>query len=151
MATRAAEFMEKNRDANKPFFIQMSWHALHAPQNAMKTTLAKYAQRMGSSAEDKKLFFADGTYDGVVSSGTFLQGHVGPEALPELCRVLRPGGFMVFSVRPNYFQETRSVWMDTLAAEGMVDVTVSMRPYDKFGLMAPVVCCYKASSLRARL
>ncbi len=37
MAKRAAAFMEKNKKANKPFFIQMSWHALHAPQNAMKS------------------------------------------------------------------------------------------------------------------
>jgi hypothetical protein len=53
--------------------------------------------------------FTDAMYDGVVSSGTFLQGHVGPEALPELCRVLRPGGFMVFSMRPNYFDATKQV------------------------------------------
>jgi len=26
----------------KPFFIQLSWHALHSPQNALKATLEKY-------------------------------------------------------------------------------------------------------------
>lgn len=55
MAKRAAAFMEKNKRADKPFFIQMSWHALHAPQNAMKATLAKYAQKMGGSVEDKRV------------------------------------------------------------------------------------------------
>jgi len=55
MAKRAAAFMEKNRNANKPFFIQMSWHALHAPQNAMKATLAKYAAKIGGSAQDKRV------------------------------------------------------------------------------------------------
>ncbi|MCA9136884.1 MAG: sulfatase-like hydrolase/transferase [Planctomycetales bacterium] len=55
MAKRAVAFMEKNKQADKPFFIQMSWHALHAPQNAMKETLAKYAQRMNSSVEDKRV------------------------------------------------------------------------------------------------
>ena len=55
MARRATAFMEKNKKANKPFFIQMSWHALHAPQNALKTTLAKYAQKMGGSVEDKRV------------------------------------------------------------------------------------------------
>ena len=55
MAKRAVTFMEKNKNANKPFFIQMSWHALHAPQNAMKETLAKYAAKMGSSVDEKRV------------------------------------------------------------------------------------------------
>ncbi len=55
MAERAVTFMEKNKNANKPFFIQMSWHALHAPQNAMKETLAKYAAKMGSSVDEKRV------------------------------------------------------------------------------------------------
>ena len=55
MAQRAVAFMEKNKLAGKPFFIQMSWHALHAPQNAMKTTLAKYAKKMNSSVDEKRV------------------------------------------------------------------------------------------------
>ena len=55
MAKRAVAFMEKNKRANKPFFIQMSWHALHAPQNALKTTLTKYAQKMGRSVDEKRV------------------------------------------------------------------------------------------------
>ena len=55
MANRAVAFMEKSKGANKPFFIQMSWHALHAPQNAMKETLAKYSQRMNTSVEEKRV------------------------------------------------------------------------------------------------
>ena len=55
MAKRAAAFMEQSQRANKPFFIQMSWHALHAPQNAMQETLAKYAQRIGGSVDDKRI------------------------------------------------------------------------------------------------
>jgi len=47
MASRAALFMEKNKKAGKPFFIQMSWNALHASENALKATLAKY-EKLGS-------------------------------------------------------------------------------------------------------
>ena len=47
MASRAANFMEKNKKAGKPFFIQMSWNALHASENALKATLAKY-EKLGS-------------------------------------------------------------------------------------------------------
>jgi arylsulfatase A len=44
MADRAANFMEKNKNAKKPFYIQLSWNALHAPELAMKATQAKYAK-----------------------------------------------------------------------------------------------------------
>ena len=42
MGRRAAAFMEKNAKANKPFFIQMSYHALHYPENARPDTREKY-------------------------------------------------------------------------------------------------------------
>jgi arylsulfatase A-like enzyme len=37
--------MDKNAKAGKPFFIQLSWNALHAAENANKATLAKYEKR----------------------------------------------------------------------------------------------------------
>ncbi len=46
MAARAEKFMEKSQQAGKPFFIQMSWNALHASENALKATLAKYQEKM---------------------------------------------------------------------------------------------------------
>lgn len=42
MGKRAAAFMEKNIKADKPFFIQLSYNALHYPQNAKPATVAKY-------------------------------------------------------------------------------------------------------------
>ena len=33
----------------------------------------------------------DGSYDAIVSCGTFTHGHVGPECFPELLRITRPG------------------------------------------------------------
>lgn len=42
MVERAEEFMAKNSKAKKPFYIQLSWNALHAAENANKATLAKY-------------------------------------------------------------------------------------------------------------
>jgi len=46
MTDRAAAFMQKNAKAKKPFFIQLSWNALHAAENANKATLAKYEKLM---------------------------------------------------------------------------------------------------------
>lgn len=42
MVKSATAFMEKSKKAGKPFYIQMSWNALHAAGNANKATLAKY-------------------------------------------------------------------------------------------------------------
>lgn len=42
-------------------------------------------------------------YAGIVSSGTFTHGHVGPEALDRLLGVARPGALMVLSVN-------RAIW-----------------------------------------
>ncbi len=43
--------------------------------------------------------FADDAFAGVISAGVFTTGHVGAEALPELLRITRPGGILVFTVK----------------------------------------------------
>jgi predicted TPR repeat methyltransferase len=48
--------------------------------------------------------FADHAYGGVVSTGTFTLGHVGPGPLPELVRVTRPGGVICLSVRDSHYE-----------------------------------------------
>ncbi len=52
MADRAAAFMEKSSKATKPFFIQLSWNALHASENANQATLAKYERQL--NGENRK-------------------------------------------------------------------------------------------------
>lgn len=42
MGTRAVAFMERQVKAGKPFYLQMSYHALHRPENALKSTRAFY-------------------------------------------------------------------------------------------------------------
>ncbi len=63
MARRAEAFMDKSRKAGKSFFVQLSWNALHAPQNALRTTLAKYEKLTGGSGEDKRTAVAAITED----------------------------------------------------------------------------------------
>lgn len=50
-----------------------------------------------------RLDVADAAYRGVISAGTFTIGHVGPEAIDELLRVLAPGGVMVISVSARHW------------------------------------------------
>lgn len=53
----------------------------------------------------KPLSVPDNKYDVVTCIGTFLLGHVGPEALPEFVRILKLGGIVVATVRDNVWVE----------------------------------------------
>ena len=72
-----------------------------------------------------------GSYDAMISSGTFTCGHVGPEPFDELVRLLRPGGLWSFSIHmdiwePGGFRAT----LDRLVSQGQL-VCVEREP-DKF-------------------
>lgn len=58
-----------------------------------------YRNRIHGDVLDR-LEFEDASYGGVISCGTFTHGHVGPECLPELLRVVRPGGLFVCGTIP---------------------------------------------------
>ncbi len=62
MAERAEKFMAKSVKAGKPFYIQMSWNALHASENALKATLAKY-ERLAQGDNTKRATVAAITED----------------------------------------------------------------------------------------
>jgi predicted TPR repeat methyltransferase len=44
------------------------------------------------------------SYDGAISSGTFTHGHVGPQPLDEIFRVLKPGGILACTVHQDLWQ-----------------------------------------------
>jgi predicted TPR repeat methyltransferase len=46
----------------------------------------------------------DEIYDGVISSGTFTHGHVGPQPLDEIFRILRPGGILACTVHDDLWE-----------------------------------------------
>jgi arylsulfatase A-like enzyme len=62
MAERAEAFMKKTAAAGRPFFIQLSWKALHASENAIKATLAKY-ERLGGPSDGRRASVAAITED----------------------------------------------------------------------------------------
>lgn len=63
MAGRAEAFMTRSRDAGRPFFIQLSWNALHAAENALAATKRKYQRLAGGAADDKRTAVAAITED----------------------------------------------------------------------------------------
>ena len=48
-----------------------------------------------------KIDIPDDDFDALVITGVFTEAHAGPEALDELVRITRPGGVLVFSMRPD--------------------------------------------------
>jgi len=44
------------------------------------------------------------SYDGVISSGTFTHGHVGPEPLDDIFRILRTGGILACTVHKDLWE-----------------------------------------------
>lgn len=53
----------------------------------------------------QRLPFDDDHFAGVVSAGVFTLGHVGPEGLDDLLRVVSPGGFIVLTVKDKLHDE----------------------------------------------
>jgi SAM-dependent methyltransferase len=52
----------------------------------------------------EELSYATDSFDAVVSVGTLTIGHAPPDSLDELIRVTKPGGKIVFSMRPDHFE-----------------------------------------------
>ncbi len=51
-----------------------------------------------------KLDRDDASYDAVISSGTFTHGHVGPDPLDEIFRILKPGGILACTVHLDLWE-----------------------------------------------
>lgn len=47
------------------------------------------------------LDFASNAYDAVISVGVFTPGHAPPNSFDELARITKPGGHIIFSLRPD--------------------------------------------------
>ncbi|KAI8675573.1 Methyltransf-25 domain-containing protein [Fusarium keratoplasticum] len=52
----------------------------------------------------QRLDIPDQTYDVVACVGTMTQGHVGPEAFDEFARIVKPGGFILSTVRDTFWK-----------------------------------------------
>jgi len=63
----------------------------------------------------------DGAYRGAVSAGTFTLGHVGPEPLEDVARIVAPGGWLAIAVNRRHWEaagfDTRLAALAPLFAE----------------------------------
>ena len=75
-------------------------------------------------------------YDSVLSVGVFTLGHVTPEALHELMRVLRRDGLLLVTTRTQYYEQTNfQQIVDALCADGAAELLQLLRdaPYNNDG------------------
>ncbi len=85
--------------------------------------------RLHRLALGQPLPFADGAFAGVVSAGVFTTGHVGAEALPELIRIVRPGGVIVLTVKNTLWESGFPERIAELEAAGAVARAEETDPY----------------------
>jgi SAM-dependent methyltransferase len=79
--------------------------ALDASPGMLEVARSKSAYReLHHAFLGEELKFSDGSYAAVVSTGVFTAGHVGVEGLPELFRVVRPGGLIILTVKVTLWE-----------------------------------------------
>ncbi len=54
----------------------------------------------------EKLDYATDSFDAIISVGVLTVGHAPASSLDELIRITRPGGYIIFSLRPDVYRES---------------------------------------------
>ncbi len=63
------------------------------------TTL--YQKTMG-----EPLSFGTNSFDAIISVGVFSPGHAPASSFDELIRIVKPGGYIIFTLRPDFYQSS---------------------------------------------
>ncbi len=89
MTDRAKTFIDESLEQERPFYLQMSYYALHYPQNASKASVAKYTAKdpRKRSRDIQRAAIADDLDQGV---GALLE-HLGERGLDENTIVIYMG------------------------------------------------------------
>ena len=81
------------------------------------------------------LNFATDSFDAIISVGVLTVGHAPASSLDELVRITKPGGHIVFSLRPDVYRDSGfKEQQDTLESEGkwrLVEVSEKFQPLPK--------------------
>ena len=117
--------------------------ALDASPGMLEIARSKNAYREFHHAFlGEPLAFEDGKYAAVVSTGVFTTGHVGVEGLPELFRVVRPGGVIVLSVKMTLWESGLADYLSQAETDGLVhalEVTPSYASMPAGSVTSPCV------------
>ena len=81
------------------------------------------------------LEYSTGSFDAVISVGVLTVGHAPASSLDELARITKPGGYIVFSLRPDVYRDSGfKEKQDDLEAQGkwkLVEVSEEFKPLPK--------------------
>ncbi|MFC2024810.1 class I SAM-dependent DNA methyltransferase [Chloroflexota bacterium] len=81
------------------------------------------------------LNFATDSFDAVISVGVLTVGHAPASSFDELIRITKPGGYIVFSLRPDVYRDSGfKEKQDTLESEGkwkLAEVSEEFQPLPK--------------------
>ena len=83
------------------------------------------------------------SYDGVISSGTFTHGHVGPEPLDEILRILKPGGILACTIHQDLWQSLGFDKKLESLAGAMSCISLEKGSYYKGGADEGWFCVYR--------
>ena len=86
------------------------------------------------------------SYDGVISSGTFTHGHVGPEPLDEILRILKPGGILACTIHQDLWQSLGFDKKLESLAGAMRCISLERGPYYRGGDDEGWFCVYRKNS-----
>ena len=112
----------------------------------LSTEMIELAKKKNAYVEFKvvnlkeKLPYEPETFDSITCAGVFLQGHCGPETVPNLMPLLKKGGRLVATVRSAFFENTKAEWERQVKENGCEIVEASDTPYfgDMHGIMLVV-------------
>ncbi len=77
----------------------------------------------------KPVAVADQQYDAVISVGVYTH-HFENQFLPEMCRILKPGGLLYFTCRPYYFEQfAASELIQLLNDKKISSLHIERKPY----------------------
>jgi len=83
----------------------------------------------------ESLDYATDSFDAIISVGVLTVGHAPASSLDELVRITKPGGHIVFSLRPDVYKDSGfKEQQDTLESEGkwrLVEVSEEFQPLPK--------------------
>jgi SAM-dependent methyltransferase len=81
------------------------------------------------------LGFDSGSFDAVVSVGVLTVGHAPAGSLDELLRITRPGGYVIFSLRPDVYQSAgfkeKQGELESAGQWKLVEATEEFQPLPK--------------------
>ena len=78
----------------------------------------------------------DDTYHGIISTGVFTHGHLGPDALGEIVRIAAPTALCAIGINEHFYEEHRfDGWFADAAKSGKINVPelISVQIYEEMG------------------